>query len=98
MVEERPWVDPERQAAQLYEKVNTYLTFVDTGELVRMHPDAAGKQVSFNLDCFMSPSGQIQGLIDRITPVLAKLGIEFKIELYGPDFAPHAAVAVMADF
>jgi hypothetical protein len=98
MVEERPWIDFERQSTQLYEKVSTYLTYVLTGQLVRDYPDAGGVRVDLLLQCFQQPSTAIQGLIDRVTQNLAKRRIGFSIRLYGADFAPHAAVAVMADF
>ncbi len=98
MVEERPWIDLERQLTQLYEKVNTYLTFVKTGQLVRMYPDAEGENVCFQLRCSMRPFGQVADLIERITNNLGAMGIDFAVDLFKPDFAPHAAVAVMADF
>ena len=98
MVVERPWIDFEKQGTELYEKVSTYLTYLHSGQLVRDNPAAAGKRVNIALHCFARPCVRIQGLIDRITRNLSAAKIGLSVRLYGASFAPHAAVAVMADF
>jgi hypothetical protein len=63
MHEYRPWsVDPAHMD-ELTQKINNYVHFVESGELVAKFPQAAGKSVRLQLDCSQPPLEEIADLI-----------------------------------
>jgi len=49
MVEMRPWGEHGANLPDLQEKLNTYLNYVEGGQLWRDYPAMAGKKVAFRL-------------------------------------------------
>jgi hypothetical protein len=72
MVETRPWCGEREQYAQLQTKVNNYLSYVYTGQLVRDYPEAQGRPVELHLSCAHSPSGEAQSVIDAISAAVTR--------------------------
>lgn len=89
MIEDRDWsADPE-QPDQLLKKINTYLHFIEDGDLVRHFPQAAGKPVRLQLDCNELPVGEAKQLIEEAQQVLLSRGITFAINVI-VNVTPHA--------
>lgn len=81
MIEDRTWsVDPE-QVDQLLRKINTYLHFIEDGDLVEHFPQAAGKPVRMQLDCNEAPTGEAEQLIEEAQQLLLSRGITFAVNV-----------------
>ena len=55
LVEERPWGDRGELLRELETKLNTYIEYVEGGQLVHDYPDLVGKPVAFRLHYFHEP-------------------------------------------
>jgi hypothetical protein len=49
MVEERQWGAEGELLLDLQAKLNTYLTYIESGQLLEDYPDVAGKKIVFRL-------------------------------------------------
>jgi hypothetical protein len=86
IVDHLPWADIdgdgfEREHAWLLqEKINTYLAFIETGQLVSEYPAVAGKDIVIKIiaNYPLSPLGQ--KIIDLGTPVIRKAGYDLVFE------------------
>ena len=81
-----PWADIdgdgfEREHAWLLQgKINTYLAFIETGQLVSEYPAVAGKDIVIKIiaNYPLSPLGQ--KIIDLGTPVIRNAGYDLVFE------------------
>jgi len=81
MIEDRAWAADPGQLDQLLKKINTYLHFVEDGDLVQHFPQAAGKPVRLQLDCNEPPTGAVQQFIKEAQQVLLSRGITFAVNV-----------------
>ena len=79
MLEPRPWGADPRQLAQLEEKLNAYLGYVQTGSLARDYPSYAGAAVRFRLECAAPPDADAARMITAIRDFCAADGIDFEV-------------------
>lgn len=76
MVETREWDGGPDQLRQLREKTSNYLGLVVDGELIRLHPEAAGRRVRFQLECRAGPpTGEASRTVTALTDVVGRYGI-----------------------
>jgi hypothetical protein len=66
----------------LQEKINTYLYFIESGELDRALPDGKGFDIAIELILKHMPSDQAISFFDKTTQILLDKGIIF---VFGPD-------------
>ena len=84
MVETRPWDSSPDQLRQLREKTSAYLGLVVDGELVRRHPEAAGRRVRFQLDCRAGqPTGEASRTVDKLADVVGRYGVRLEVVVAG---------------
>jgi len=82
MVEDRPFTGSSAQNDQIMEKINTYLAFLQTGQLTQQFPEMAGKRVTVRLVCHEEPSGEaLLGLLKEARKLFAKHGAIFSVEV-----------------
>lgn len=81
MVEDRPWSDSPEQLDQLLAKINTYVHFVEDGELVQNFPQAKDKAVRIQLDCNSLPRDEPAKLIAQAQQLLLQRGITFAVNV-----------------
>jgi hypothetical protein len=79
MLEERPWSSHPRQLAQLEEKLNSYLGYVQTGTLARDYPQYAEAAVRFRLECAAPPTEDAARMLSAIRDFCAQEGIAFEV-------------------
>ena len=78
MVASEPWTDERVLALQA--KTQAYLSFVESGELVRLYPGASGKSLRFQLDTAYALSGLAAKFVAAAKREwLAPVGIEFLV-------------------
>ena len=66
MVETRPWGDSGALMSDLQEKMNTYLAYIEGGQLLRDYPAMKGKKVIFRLHTAFPPTAREEKLIDIV--------------------------------
>jgi hypothetical protein len=65
----------------LQEKLNTYLRFIESGELIQRYPEAMGRRVVINLGCQFPPSDSAQRFIDYASTIITEAGIGFQLRI-----------------
>jgi len=66
MVETRSWGDKGALMPDLQEKMNTYLGYVESGQLVKDYPAMKGKKIAFRLHVAFPPTAREEKLIDIV--------------------------------
>ena len=79
LLETRPWGSDPRQLAQLEEKLNAYLGYVQTGSLARDYPQYADAPVRFRLECARPPDGDAARMLTAIRDFCQGDGILFEV-------------------
>jgi len=82
MIEDRPFSGSPEQNQQLVEKINAYLAFLQTGQLVEQFPQMAGKRMEVRLVCGEDPQGPpLLEILQAATALFAKHGADFVVEV-----------------
>ncbi len=76
------WDEDDVHLYTLQEKINTYLYFIESGELVKALPDAKGFDVAIELILKHMPSDTAITFFDKTTQILLDKGIIF---VFGPN-------------
>lgn len=76
------WDHDDVHLFTLQEKINTYLYFIESGELFKALPDAAGFDIAIELILKHMPSDQAITFFDKTTQILLDKGIIF---VFGPN-------------
>ena len=79
MLETRPWGSDPLQLAQLEEKLNAYLGYVQTGSLARDYPQYAEAPVRFRLECAGPPDGDAARMLTAMREFCQGDGILFEV-------------------
>lgn len=79
------WGDKAQQGEHLLllqEKINAYIAFIESGELLETYPPAKGKNPKIRINGLYELPEQGESFIDRVTKVLkgAGIGMEFVIK------------------
>ena len=82
------WDDEKNHILLLQEKLNTYLRFVESGEVLVSYPDAAGRNVVIDLVCkhAMTEAGRL--FVKEAEPILRGAGVELRWRLFPEDPDP----------
>ena len=76
------WDHDDVHLFTLQEKINTYLYFIESGELVNAFPDAEGFDIAIELILKHMPTDQAITFFDKTTQILLDKGIIF---VFGPN-------------
>jgi hypothetical protein len=79
MLETRPWDGSVERLYELQNKLNTYVSFVTSGELAERVPQARRQSVRIQLDTLERPDASISDRFDDIESKLGDLGIRFAV-------------------
>jgi hypothetical protein len=83
MIQQTPWTGSDLEAKQLVDKTNLYVNYVESGQFHKDRPDAVGKKFHLALDAPTAPLPMLAQGIASIQEILAKRGIEFKLNILG---------------
>ncbi len=75
------WEDKEHFLT-LQEKLNAYLRFVESGELLDSYPDAQGCDVLINVVCKYAPTDEAKSFLNKVKDVIEGAGIKFTYEVF----------------
>lgn len=86
LVDHLPWKsDDENHLALLQEKINNYLAFVQTGQLIKEFPTARDRKIVLKINALYAPSEEGEKLLAAARPKVAELGIELRFDLWAQD-------------
>jgi len=77
------WEDAERHSALLQEKINTYIAFIESGQLARTTepPIPANPEVTIALAVPQQPNDEAMAFLGQVKAFLANMDIGFTIEI-----------------
>jgi hypothetical protein len=75
------WDDEAGHALALQEKINTYLRFIESGEILEVYPQAAGKVPVICVAMRVPPSSGGTQFFDLVRPILASAGVELRLSV-----------------
>jgi len=79
-----PWVEKEDEhLIFLQEKLNTYLRFIESGEMIKEFPHAKGRGVAINVVSKFPLTHQAELFIEKSRAALKEAGIMLQFELKG---------------
>jgi len=84
------WDGSPERVLQLQDKLNTYVEFVESGELYERYPEARGRPIRFQLDTLEPLDPTTRRLTDEAARSLAEDGIRFVVEQYDQDLVERA--------
>jgi hypothetical protein len=61
----------------LQEKLNLYLSFIESGEILESYPDAQGKDIKIIVVCKHQPTEEALAFMANVSSVISQAGFEF---------------------
>jgi hypothetical protein len=77
------WHDTISHQRTLQEKLNRYLSFVESGEILKHRPSAAVKPVIIRVVCQHEPDALGRGFLQRARSMIEKAGFGFQYQFFG---------------
>ena len=71
------WSDESSHLLALQDKLNAYLRFIESGELLEKYPAAAGRKVRIQVFCKYAPSLDGERLLERAREIVEGAGFLF---------------------
>jgi hypothetical protein len=80
------WTNSQNHQAIFQDKINAYLAFVESGEILQRYPDAKGKPVALEVVFKFKPD--ISGLqfLAKVREVIESAGFAFKHEVFAESY------------
>jgi hypothetical protein len=88
MTEERPFEQDETQVAQLLEKINTYVGYLQSGQFHVDFPRARNRPVTVVLVCWDEPTDRYVDLIRAGAALFANHGAAFRVDIIPAGLLP----------
>ena len=76
------WGDGEH-LMKLQDKLNSYLAFIESGEIFEKYPKEKGKVVKLNVVCKYHPDSEGEKFLNLCRETITKAGFEFSYETHG---------------
>jgi len=78
-----PWSGEDKEHLYLLqEKINTYLAFIEGGEIYHSYPSAKAKQFVIEVVFQFSPNDSWQWFLSRIEPIVSNAGIALRHRVF----------------
>lgn len=72
------WDDKNEKLLLLQSKINSYLAYIESGQIYEQHPDSQGLDVHIVLTCMHVPSSEGLKFLEMISPIIEDAGFCFK--------------------
>jgi hypothetical protein len=80
------WSDNLKHQTVLQAKLNAYLRFVESGEILQRYPKAKDRRVVFRVVFKFAPDLEAQQFLARARQVVESAGIGFRYELFAVSY------------
>ena len=77
------WSDSLQHQATLQKKLNKYLAFVESGELLERYADAKGRPVAFKIVFKFKPDTQGRQFLSKVKDIVESAGFTLRYESLG---------------
>jgi len=65
----------------LQEKLNTYLSFIESNEIYSSYPNANGRTIKIHLMCMHAPTDEALLFISKCSEIIQQTGVKFSYEV-----------------
>jgi hypothetical protein len=72
------WSDCAAHLLLLQSKLNRYLAFVESGEILQSYPKAKDRPIAFTVVFKFSPDDQGRAFLAKVRPIVESAGISFR--------------------
>jgi hypothetical protein len=76
------WSDSTAHLNLLQTKLNRYLAFVESGEILQSYPGARDRPITFRVVFQYPPDEQGRAFLARVRPIIESAGFSFRDEVY----------------
>jgi hypothetical protein len=80
------WSDTFNHQAVLQKKINAYLAFVESGEILERYPDAKGRPVALNVVFRFRPDTEGLKFLGRARTVIESAGFSLRHEIFADSY------------
>lgn len=77
------WTEEGAHLLALQEKINTYLRFIESGELIATYPEAEGRALVIEVVARVPASDAGKRFFNLVHPAILDAGIEFRTRVLG---------------
>jgi CRP-like cAMP-binding protein len=85
ITDHRAWdVDADEHLRLLQEKINTYLRFIESGEMTETRPDTRGREIVIGIVAKHPLNQEAQEFLKTAQKAVKKAGYGLEFELYQP--------------
>ena len=72
------WDEKNEKFLMIQEKLNTYLEFIESGQIYEEYPNAKGNNISISLISKYFPDPNANEFLSKISVAISKYNVEFK--------------------
>lgn len=76
------WSDSMAHQLLLQSKLNRYLAFVESGEILRSYPDAKERSIEFKIVFQFPPDDGGHAFLEKVKPIVEAAGYKLREEVY----------------
>jgi asparagine synthetase A len=80
------WTENLKHQTLLQSKLNTYLRFVESGELLESYPSAKNRRIAFCVVFKFAPDQEAREFLARVQQVVTSAGIGFSYNLFAVSY------------
>jgi hypothetical protein len=80
------WSDGIRHQTLLQAKLNKYLAFVESGEIVESYPKAKGRPLIFNIAFKFKPDPEGRKFLSKVKEIIESAGVGFRSEIFAESY------------
>lgn len=72
------WDEENEKLLLLQNKINSYLAYIETGQIYEQYPDSKGLDFHIVLTCMYEPSSEGLKFLRLVTPIVEEAGFYFE--------------------
>ena len=72
-----PWAPDNEHLVMLQDKINDYLSFIESGEIYESYPQARGRQIEIQVICKHAPVGDAVRFLELAGETVRRAGCHF---------------------
>jgi hypothetical protein len=76
------WSATNEHLSLLQDKINTYLRFLESGEIYENYPEARGHPIWIEIMFHYQPSQEAVMFLSRVRPIIESSGFGFRFQLF----------------
>ena len=80
------WSDSPSHQSTLQKKLNTYLAFVESGEIDKQYPSSKGRSVVFEVVFKYRPDRDALTFLSKVREIVEKAGFELRHRLFAESY------------